>query len=543
MAVRQDTQRELRYTKRANLEQEARVVGNYYRDLIRSYGVDCKYWKLDTSEFTNFKGVIDENRRLLEAYGVNQDPQYNCSAEMITYIEVEQDILSLQKWGMNPNVTTTFYFDSGDFAVELATKCGQLKEYPIQETEVYCEVPDPALTSNYPCELDLGDCQFYRCGILSGKFRAILSSFTLEDLDVEQTMVCDPYEHTDFNVKFPVNSDLYRSMKRTIECDDYLETLIYLTYKITKVKVGEADDGSEINKFYLTGKLHGSVLFYDTDALGKYVEKIHPQVGDIVEIDFPDEKNREKYEITECFDKQMTQDGINPLLHKYIWKCKARRYVNSYEDGAPATELEGDERLEEMHRLDQVVHEEVAEEVSFYPDKEDVAYGGYDGVIDRYDKEAPGPMHEKYDFIDDGTAIDIHKFACGTKLVTNGYELLFIDIHGDAYQVTTNSLELPMKHALVAQDLRWLKASDECVAFINIEGESTKLAVDYEATRGEIQICLDDLNASTLDKSGKQKNKDGDNFFKFKGTRSCIWSTGEHLYVKLASNQQLYKIV
>lgn len=59
---------------------------------------------------------------------------------------------------MNPNVTTTFYFDSGDFAVELATKCGQLKEYPIQETEVYCEVPDPALTSNYPCELDLGDC-------------------------------------------------------------------------------------------------------------------------------------------------------------------------------------------------------------------------------------------------------------------------------------------------------------------------------------------------------------------------------------------------
>lgn len=107
-------------------------------------------------------------------------------------------------------------------------------------------------------------------------------------------------------------------------------------------------------------------------------------------------------------------------------------------------------------------------------------------MIDRYDKEAPGPMHEKYDFIDDGTAIDIHKFACGTKLVTNGYELLFIDIHGDAYQVTTNSLELPMKHALVAQDLRWLKASDECVAFINIEGESTKLAVDYEATRGEI---------------------------------------------------------
>lgn len=181
-------------------------------------------------------------------------------------------------------------------------------------------------------------------------------------------MMCDPYEHTDFNVKFPVNSDLYCSMKRTIENDDYLETMLFLTYKITKVKVGETETGEDINKFYLTGKLHGSVLFFDTDMLGKYAEKIHPMVGDIVEIDFPDDKNREKYEITECFDKQMTQDGINPLLHKYVWKCKARRYINSYEEGAPASELEGDELVEEMHRLDQTISEEVAEDASMYPD-------------------------------------------------------------------------------------------------------------------------------------------------------------------------------
>ena len=93
------------------------------------------------------------------------------------------------------------------------------------------------------------------------------------------------------------------------------------------------------------------MLFYDTDALGKYAEMIHPMVGDVVEIDFPDEKSREKYEITECFDRQISQDGINPLLHKYIWKCKARRYVNAGEEGAPPAS-EADERIEEMHRLD-----------------------------------------------------------------------------------------------------------------------------------------------------------------------------------------------
>jgi len=61
-------------------------------------------------------------------------------------------------------------------------------------------------------------------------------------------------------------------------------------------------------------------------------------------IDFPDKNNMEKYEITECFDKQLTQDGISPLLHKYIWKCKARKYVNSYEN---TIQSEGDERVAE----------------------------------------------------------------------------------------------------------------------------------------------------------------------------------------------------
>ena len=555
MAVRQDSIDELRYIKRQNLEQEARVVGNYYRDLIRSYGIDCRYWKLNTSEFINFKGIIDENARLLRAYGCNVNPCYNCSADMITYMEVQTDILQLQKWGLNPSMDVTFYFDSMDFACWLATKCGQLKEYPIEETDIYCEVPECTsafvehdgekvwLSSyEFPYELGLGWNQFYKCDMLSGKFQAILTGYDPENLDQEYTMVCDPYEHVDFNVKFPVNKDLYRSMKHVIENDDYLETLLYLTYKIKKVKVGAAEDGSEQFKFYLVGKLHGSVLFYDTDALGKYAEMIHPMVGDVVEIDFPDDKSREKYEITECFDRQISQDAINPLLHKYIWKCKARRYVNAGEEGAPPAS-EADERIEEMHRLDQTISEEVAEDVSMYPDQEDAAYGGYDGVIDHYDKDAPKPTHEKYDFIDDGTAIDIHRFACGSKLVTNGYELLFITGGGDAYQITTNSLELPYKHALIEQDLRWLKASDSCVAFINIEGESTKIAVDYEATNGELELCLNDLHAKSLDTTGKQTNKDFDNFFKFKGTRTYMWATRDSLFVKLESNKKLYKII
>lgn len=541
MAVRQDTQQEIRYIKRQNLEQEQRLVGNYYRDLIRAYGVDCTYWKMNMEDFLDFRGVIDQNVRLLNAYGYDLTPKYDISASMITYTEVETDIFQLQKWGINPNTTVTFYFDSLDFACALATKCGQLKEYKIQEQDIYCEVPeiDGATSANqFPYELKLnGDQQFYKCSMLSGRFQAIISGYDPNDLEKEYEIVCDPYEHTQFNVSFSVNKDLYRSMKRSIESDDYLETLLFLKYKISKIPTKKK------NRYFLTGKLHGSILFYDLDMLGKYAEKIHPMVGDVVEIDFPDEFNREKYEITDCFDRQLTQDGINPLLGKYIWKCKARRYVNSYEEDAPSSQSEADDRLEEIRDFHQTINDKVADDVSYHPNGEDAAYGGYDGIHDRYEKDEPKPNHDKYDFIDDGSAIDIHRFACGSKLVTDGYVLLFIDVNGDAYQITTNQLDLPHRHALVEQKVKWLKASDQCVAFINIEGESTKIAVDYEATNGEIELCLDDLNAKSVDTTGKETNKDLDNFFKFKGTKSYIWATKNNLYVKLASNKQLYKII
>lgn len=141
-----------------------------------------------------------------------------------------------------------------------------------------------------------------------------------------------------------MNSDLYRSLKYKIENDDYLETLIYLTYRVDKVKRDDSTFSS-----ILSGYVHGSVLFYDIDKLGKYVDLIRPAVGDIIEIDFPDDKNREKYEITDCFDKQLTQDGISPLMHKYIWKCKAKRHINSYEEGVPTNDA--DEAVQEMHKF------------------------------------------------------------------------------------------------------------------------------------------------------------------------------------------------
>ena len=46
-------------------------------------------------------------------------------------------------------------------------------------------------------------------------------------------------------------------------------------------------------------------MFYNMFKIGKYLEKIHPEVGDLITIDFPDERNSERYQVTDCYDKSL----------------------------------------------------------------------------------------------------------------------------------------------------------------------------------------------------------------------------------------------
>ena len=73
---------------------------------------------------------------------------------MISYMEVENDIFQLNKYGVLPNQDVNFYFDSKDFACALAWKLGRLKEYPIDEQMFVMEVPE--IISDY-YRYDLND--------------------------------------------------------------------------------------------------------------------------------------------------------------------------------------------------------------------------------------------------------------------------------------------------------------------------------------------------------------------------------------------------
>lgn len=49
----------------------------------------------------------------------------------------------MQKFGYVPQDEIDFNFDSKQFACDLATRCGQLREYKIKDIDVAFEVPSP----------------------------------------------------------------------------------------------------------------------------------------------------------------------------------------------------------------------------------------------------------------------------------------------------------------------------------------------------------------------------------------------------------------
>ena len=79
------------------------------------------------------------------------------------------------------------------------------------------------------------------------------------------------------------------------------------------------------------------------------------------------------------------------------------------------------------------------------------------------------------------------------------------------------------------------------LVFVNIEGIAYKIIEDSIATQYELQLCLNSMFDKTLDTGNI--NNDGDNFYKFKESKTLLWATEENLYCKLVSNNVLYKLV
>jgi len=92
--------------------------------------------------------------------------------------------------------------------------------------------------------------------------------------------------------------------------------------------------------------------------------------------------------------------------------------------------------------------------------------------------------------------------------------------------------------ALHEHGIRWLKATNERLVFVNIEGQATELAKTDGLPPDRLQINLNSLYDATVDADNNRPvNCKICNFFKFRGTRTVVWSTSGGLFVKFANGE------
>lgn len=553
---------EIRYIRRQNLREEARIMRNYYRDVIHSYGIDCNYYKIKIPYPEIFSKVVDQNNIILHAYGYDVNPDYSISANMITYMEVENDIFQLNKFGIMPNTDVNFYFDAIEFAANLAYKLGKYREYKLKNTKSYVLDLSKENIDNLVLSIP------FECDILTGTVDIPLDNIDVK-LDTDYTVKAFPSKIENIEYSFPVNEDIYKSFNYDVIGNSLDDNAMQFGFRVSK---------NESNSYILSGSLSGAVIFHDLNKIGKYMELIMPEVGDIITIDFPNSESREQYEITDCIDKNLANDGLNPLMHKYIWKCKARRYINSQEE-FPENNFANDKLNEKLDLMNTSL-ENISKDISIYDNNEDDVYGGYERPQKFNDLKIYHINKNKLiseENIDNGYMFNLMIFANGDKLMTDGYNLYFSN-NGNAIQLSfipsdTIVSEETLKNLILKLDLdleknkeyvelddsmKFLKATDDILMFINIDNEIFRLcdntvanfSIEEEKLKvkndkinefknnDSNQISLDSLEFLTkYDDQQYNFNFDGDSYYKFANCRTILFSCDGHLYCNLGNTE------
>lgn len=541
MSIRYSNSDELRYLKYDNLKQEARIIANYYHDIIHSYGMDCTYYKMSVDLPPEFEKIIKSNNTLKHAYGFDDDPDFSLSCDIITYTEVDDDIFILDKVGKSNNQKINFYFDMTDFATKFMTKLGQFKEYPFKEVEIagyvnaenkisfesilFSDIMSATVVCDVLTEFDGGhsnnlDTDNLDLGTSKAKPRStrkytggISKNITYP---INGIATCLVTEHSTPNFTIPVNEYLARSFKYSAGDGD-VATAVYFTYKIY-------EDGR------FEGKLNGTVLYYDLNTVSKFAQNIHPEVGDVISLDTS--FGPQIYEITDSNNQNMKTDGLNPLVYKYIWKCEATRRIASY-DEAPMSE--GMLAVQNQLLQETLSRNSYSHLLEPYSDNSDIVYGGFKGTTieaakgDSDESEVSWDASVEYT---EGGIVNLITFGNKSSIITDGYNLFFKDIDSNITKISTFDVESPEIEKLPI-NLRYLKADAGNIYFQNILGNYIKLVgnadiSEYRNTISEIEFNEAD---STL-------NKNNMNFYKFSNCKTILFSTQYNLFAKVENKDE-----
>ena len=419
MAIIQQKERELRYAKQGNLQQEAAVSSNYMRDMIRAYGLDLHYYKLKCPYPEIFKPILDMNKLTMHAYGYDPTPEYEVETPIIAYWQFSDDTLILNQYGVQPNRVAKCWIDATDFAIAFAKKLSEYKEYKVDsDVDIELEFDSildftesvNSLKINFNTDLFSGECapvltksqiDYIVKLVTEGSGGIIVDrpSNINQAIDVIMELVSrintiklpvitengevTPVTYTD-NVPCVVKTrnELHLETPHVVpefwkgkQYEDFIDDCwdSYIRMRIDGLDVNR--DGSFKMRVHLTG----AIIYYDLHVISKYWQQIKPDVGDVVSIPIYNQGDTvSRFEIVHIQGSKYNETYQNPFLRNYIYECDLRAYVSSGEK--VPEERESEKQYRKLDELINFASSEAGRKMSLYKDHEDNIYGGYDKV-------------------------------------------------------------------------------------------------------------------------------------------------------------------
>lgn len=292
---------QIRYLKRQNVQNAAKLQAGYYRELINQYGVDT-VWFMRQSDF--FSSPVSGSEYSDYTYGsVNGNSQFDVSANIITYVKIDSYSPMMKNFGFQTVTNAECYVMKKDFEEQWRDIIGNPVEN-VFVTDVYA---------------DINSFTGYITGeVIGNGLSGMTSAFTT----VPSGTVSGTFNHPFTRYPEAYNEQLYRT--------EYF-TEMDVQGNLSGNLIGSVDISGN---GYVSGTVSGTLYYFDTNSDKSInVWGIAPQVGNIIRLTeyYLNDGNHPEFEISEIIDEDLSPNGLNPHLFKYIWKCSLTRRDPSHE--------------------------------------------------------------------------------------------------------------------------------------------------------------------------------------------------------------------
>jgi len=285
----------IQYLAQKNLKSEQELQRHWYREAIQQFGVPAVYFRHDSNY----------NQLLTTIYGETPDLDYATSADINIFVEANNDVILLSKFGLTTETDIIIHILKEDFYEQFRDSFGELTAVTVTDL----------LTSN----------------ISNSAF--IVSSYITDSYDLTATISGIVNNLTNNST---ITGSFMPDVSRTPHLYHWLiykseaYATRYLSGNVTATYTATTDiSGSGT----ATTQLNGQVLYFtNSDKTNGPKWGVSPKVGDFFRLEFDtDFNNNEEYEITKVNDKQLSDLSLNTLLSRYCYRINAVRRDPSHE--------------------------------------------------------------------------------------------------------------------------------------------------------------------------------------------------------------------